>query len=114
MIEILSRADVEKINDPVLKAGVLKEFDRLPDDYKYPEYGNFIVIEKLEELINPIELNAIITRHTTRPLVDCLELIEEHEGYCQVLLILHADFGLSLFVSEEIISFTQIKDIFKI
>ena len=86
---------------------------RLSVDFKYPDYGYFIVIEKLEELTDPVELEAIILEHTERSVVDCLELIEEHEGYCQVLLILHADFGLSLFVSEKIISFIQIKKMFE-
>ena len=114
MIEILSKADVEKISDPVLRAGVMKEFDRLPDDYKYPDYGYFIVIEKLEGLTDPVELNSILAKHTARSLKDCLELIEEHEGYYQVLLILHADFGLSLFVSDKGIPIKELKTFFGI
>jgi len=48
--------------------------------------------------------NVIISQHTARSLLDCLELIEESTGYYQVLLILHADFGVSLLVSEELLS----------
>ena len=114
MIQIRSKDDVSKISHPVLVAGVNKEFDRLPDDYLYPEYGYFIVIEELEELTNPVELNAIISQYTARSLEECLELIEESTGYYQVLLILHADFGLSLFVSAETISLVQLKELFKI
>ncbi len=56
MIQVLSKADVNKIVDPVLRAGVFKEFDRLPDDFQYPEYGYFVVVESVEELTNPVEL----------------------------------------------------------
>jgi len=114
MIQILSKDDVSKVSDPVLVAGVSKEFERLPDDYKYPDYGYFIVIEELEELTNPVELNAIISQHTARSLEDYLELIEEHECYCQVLLILHADFGISLFVSDKLISIEQLEVLLRV
>lgn len=114
MIEILSKTDVEKISDPVLRAGVLKEFDRLPDDYKYPEYGYFIVIERLEELTDPVELNSILAKYTTRSLVNCLELTEGFDGYFQILLILDADFGLSLFVREKTLCFVQLSELFSI
>ena len=50
MFIVYNREDVSKITDPVLREGVEKEFERLPDDYRYPEYGYFIVIEELEEL----------------------------------------------------------------
>ena len=114
MIQILSKDDVSKVSDPVLVAGITKEFNRLPNDYKYPDYGYFIVIEKLEELTNPVELNSIISQHTARSFVHCVELIEEFTDYYQVLLILHADFGVSLFVSAETIALVQLKELFKI
>ena len=114
MIQILTKDDVNKVSDPIIAVGIREEFDRLSDDFLYPAYGYFIVIEKLEELTNPVELNTIIVQHTARSLVNSLELIEESKGYCQVLLILHADFGLSLFVSEEIMSFAQLKKMFEV
>ena len=58
--------------------------------------------------------DAIISQHTARSLEDCLESIEESTGYYQVLLILHADFGISLFVSVETISLVQLRELFKI
>ena len=98
MIEILSRDDVEKISDPVLRAGVLKEFDRLPDDYQYPEYGYFIVIEGLDDIPALVQ---IISKYTARSLHDCVEMVEEFNGYVQVVLVLEADFGMSLFLKNE-------------
>ena len=112
MIQILSKDDLSKVNDPVIVAGLNKEFDRLPDNYEYPEYGYFLVIERLEELTNPVELNSIISQHTTHSLEDCLELIEESTGYYQVLLILHADFGVSLFVSTDQVTIEQLEVLF--
>lgn len=114
MIQISTKDDVNKVSDPVIAVGIQEEFERLSDDFLYPAYGYFIVIEKIEELTDPLELNTIITQHTARSLVDSLELIEEYKGYCQVLLILHADFGLSLFVSEKIMSLTQLKKLFEV
>jgi len=62
MLEILCKDDVSKISNPVLIAGICEEFERLADDFKYPDYGYFIVIEELDELTNPAELNAIISQ----------------------------------------------------
>ena len=45
MIEIFSKGDVEKISDPGLTVAVLREFDRLSNDYEYLNYGYFIVVE---------------------------------------------------------------------
>jgi len=109
MIEILCKDDVNKVSDPVLVAGLNKEFDRLPDDYLYPEYGYFVVIEELEELTNPIELIAIISQHTARSLQDCLEVIEEFEGYFQVVMILNIDYGISVFFNKKLMTFIQMK-----
>ena len=114
MIEILSKDDLCQITDPTLLAGVNKEFERLPADYQYPEYGYFIVIEKIEEWNDPVELNAFISQYTARSLDECVELVEEFEGYSQVLLILHADFGVSLFVSNKLIPIEQFKVLFEI
>ena len=99
MIEILSNADGEKIGDPVLRAGVLQEFERLPDDYVYPEYGYFIVVEGLDDVP---ALEQIISQYTAHSLHDCVEMVEEFEGYRQIVLVLEADFGLSLFMDESL------------
>ena len=109
MIHILSKDDVSKVSDPVLVAGINREFERLPDDYMYPEYGYFIVIETVEEWNDSVELNALISQYTARSFDECVELVEEFEGYSQVVLILNADFGVSLFVSDELMSIEQLK-----
>jgi len=61
---------------------------------------------------NSVELNEIISQYTTRPLVECVEMIEGFDGYAQVVCILYADFGISLFVSEEIATQSQLEILF--
>ena len=112
MIKILSKKDLTQVSDPVLVTGINKEFKRLPKDFQYPEYGYFIVIEELTELIHPIELNQIISEHTLRLLCECVEIVEVFEGYIQVLLVLNSDFGISLFINEKTISSILWKKLF--
>ena len=109
MFIVKSREDVCKITDPVLREGVEKEFERSPDDYMYPEYGYFIVIETVKEWNDPVELNALISQYTARSLDECVELVEEFEGYSQMVLVLNADFGVNLFVSNKLIPIEQLK-----
>ncbi len=66
-------SDYQKITDPLLTQGVLQEFSSLPDDYLYPEYGYFIVIESLNELSYSSELFDLICQYTPQPLVECFE-----------------------------------------
>lgn len=59
--------------------------------------------------------NVIISQHTARSLIDCVELIEEfEEGYCQVVLVFDADFGVSLFVRSANVTLDQVKELFKL
>ena len=98
MIPILSRADIVKISDPVLRAGVEKEFERLPDDFQYPSYGYFIVIEDERDLELPISLAYGTSEFVPMPFDEYVEMVEEFEGYRQIVLVLEGDFGISLFV----------------
>jgi len=102
MIHILSTKDIELVSDEVVRAGLEAEFKRLPDDYLYPTYGYFIVIESIEELQHPIKLKNSSISQIPEPLSDYVEMIEEFEGYSQIVCILEADFGVSLFVSEKL------------
>ncbi len=39
---------------------------------------------------------------------DCVEMVEAFDGYVQVVLVLEADFGISLFVREGIMALVQL------
>lgn len=114
MIPIYSIEDVELVDDKILRDGLEAEFARLPDDYLYPSYGYFIVIESIEELRHPISLQHTTLSYTPQPLSDYIEMIEEFDGYSQVVCIFEADFGVSLFVSNQIATKSQLETLFEI
>jgi len=109
MIPIHSIEDVTQVKDPVLRNGLYKEFKRLPDDFIYPDYGFFIIIETPEELEGFNVLAQIKDHFTLPPYTDYIELIEPFRGYSQIVCLLDADFGVSLFVSEELMPLKQVE-----
>jgi hypothetical protein len=40
-------------------------------------------------------------------------MIEEFDGYCQVVFILEADFGIALFVKDSIVSYAELSKMFE-
>ena len=102
MIPITSRKDIALVNNPVLQAGLQKEFDRLPKEFRYPDYGYFIVLETPEELEHLKVLENIKDHYTKEPYTDYIEMIEPFDKYAQIVCVLDADFGVSLFVSHEL------------
>lgn len=114
MIPIYSIEDIKIVKDEILKEGLLKEFDRLPDDYEYPDFGYFIVIESIEELKHPIPLKYCDLEFTPENLEECIEMVEEFEGYSQIVCVLYTDFGVSLFVSDEVTNNFQLEIFFEI
>lgn len=112
MIPINSRKDISLVSNPVLQAGLQKEFDRLPKDFRYPLYGYFIVLETPEELTHLQVLENIKGRYTKEPYTDYIEMIEPFDRYAQIVCVLEADFGVSLFVSEELMPIEQLEMLF--
>lgn len=112
MIPINSRKDIALVNNPVLQAGLEKEFDRLPKGFKYPRYGYFIVLETPQELEGMKVLEQIKGHFTQEPYTDYIEMIEPFDKYAQVVCLLDADFGVSLFVSEELMPINQLETLF--
>lgn len=98
MIPIYIIEDIELVKDIVLKEALYREFERLPDDFEYPTFGYFIVIESIKELQQPICLKYNGLEITLDNFKDCVEMIEEFEGYNQIVCLLDNDFGVSLFV----------------
>ena len=114
MIHMHSKKDIHLVQDKILQDGLKKEFERLPDDFQYPEYGYFIVIESFEELQHPIPLEHYGLSHVPQPLSDYVEMIERFDGYCQIVCLVEADFGISLFVSDEVADNIQFEMFFEI
>lgn len=113
MIPIHRREDIELVDDEILRAGLHKEFERLPKDFEYIAQGYFLVIESLEELEHPIPLEHYSLAFTPEPLSDYFEIIEEFDGYCQVVCVLEADFGVALFVRDEVADKVQLEALFE-
>lgn len=109
MIPIHSIRDVAQVKDPVLRNGLHKEFERLPESFRYPEFGFFIIVETPEELAELNVLAQIKDHFTLPPYTDYIEMIEPFRGYSQIVCLLDADFGVSLFVSEELMPLKQVE-----
>ena len=101
MIHIHSQEDIKLVKSEVIQEGLRKEFKRLPSDFKYPEYGYFIVIESADELKRPIALKHGDLEFTPDNLDNCIEMVEEFEGYAQIVCVLYEDFGVSLFILKD-------------
>lgn len=114
MIHINSIEDIELVKDKILQEGLRKEFKRLPNNFKYPEYGYFIVIESLEELKHTISLKHGDLHNIDLPINDSIEMIEQFDGYSQIVCILYTDFGVSLFISNTRASYRELEELFEI
>lgn len=112
MIHISSKKEAYSIDDDILKNALLKEFDRLPDDFEYPKFGYFIVIESIEELKQSIPLKYGDLSQTPDNISECIEIIEEFKGYSQIVCILYEDFGVSLFVKDEVATKSELDKCF--
>ena len=101
MIEILKPTDVGQVHDEKLKAYLTYSFNRLPDDYLYPDYGYFVIIESQIELeAEPIHL----THSTISSLFEYIEMVEEKNGVIEIVQVLDSDFGVSLIMKREIVT----------
>lgn len=112
MIPIRSKNDVTLVENPVLRDGLYKEFERLPKEFHYPGHGYFIIVESKEELKGMKALEQIKGHFTQPPYTDYIEMIEPFRDYAQIVCLLDADFGVSLFVSEELMSLEQLEALF--
>ena len=105
MIEILKPQDVNHVHDLKLQHYLDYAFKRLPKDFKYPEYGYFVIIESETELqTNPIQLTHCTIPSLQTHFFDYVELVEEQEGVLEIVLILESDFGISLIIKKELLS----------
>ena len=103
MIELIQQVDTSRIEDLDLRHCVEGRLHLLPADFIYPEYGYFIVLESVSELYHPLALSYGDTPLVERPL-DYVELVEEDEECFDVVLLLHADFGVELIIKKSLLS----------
>ncbi len=114
MIEILSKKDIEKVDDD-FKEYLHYSFARLPSDYKYPEFGYFVVIEKYEDLTKPIQLK----HHKLPSLLDkdffdtYLELVELKDNIIEIVTLLDSEFGIALIMKQQILPSKIFKKLMK-
>lgn len=114
MIEILNIDDINKICDPNIKKYLEYSFDRLPDDYIYPDYGYFIVLDNIEELFSDTNLDLSFgsIKGLNDGLIDCFELMEEKYDVVELVFILDNDFGLSFIIKKDIFNDSSLKSLF--
>lgn len=104
MIEILHRSDIEKIVDDRIKDYLLYSFLRLPEDYIYPDYGYFVVIESIKDLESDlIKLSTISLPNIENGLFDDIELVEIQDEIIELVILYDNDFGVSLIIPMEIL-----------
>ncbi len=80
---------------------------RIPnsDAWNFTEWGYWIIIERFEELYLPLKINSIYTLLSIREgLLKKIELIEEHFGVCEIVVLLDNDFGVGILFRTDKIS----------
>ena len=106
MIEILKPEDVDKVQHEKLKSYLDYSFKKLPDDFIYPEYGYFVIIESMEELQKePVKLTLCqLPSIEEKAFFDFIEVVEQRYDVIEIVFIIHNDFGVSLIIKEEHLS----------
>jgi len=105
MIEILSKDNYPPITNQSLQNYLHYSLQRLPQDFIYPEFGYFVIVEDLSELESPHQFNGI----TLPSLLDdnfferYVELVEFKDDIIEIVVSLDNDFGVSLIMEKSII-----------
>jgi len=104
MIEILNRADIQNVKDEKIKEYLEYSFKRLPNNFEYPEYGYFVVIETIQELeSNSIKLSKINLPSIDNGLFDFVELVEIQNEIVEVVILYDNDYGVSFIIPMSIL-----------
>ena len=111
MIQILSQQDLSLIDDDEVVACLKEQFTRLDGFVDYPNEGYFIYLESVDELLQPIPINRNGIGVIAPPLKRFVEMVEIHHGIYEIVLILHADFGVSLFLKGDLIGPNKLNEL---
>ena len=101
MIQILSKKDLSLIQDIDVVKCMEKQFARLEGFVDYPTEAYFIYLESIDELQQPIVIKRNGVDVIYPPLQRYVEMVETHHGIYEIVLILHNDFGISLFINSK-------------
>lgn len=70
------------------------------DEWDFTHWGYWIIIDRFEELNEPICLNHFILPSIHDALLDRLELVEERYGVYELVVLLDNDFGIGLLIQS--------------
>lgn len=104
MIEILSKTDINKVMDIKLRDYLVYSFNRLPEDYIYPEYGYFIIIEDFKELnSHKIELSNYTINSIQDGMFEDINIVEINGEIIEILVFVDNEISVSFIMYENII-----------
>lgn len=103
MKELIQKADIESIDDAVIQQCVARRLEALPVDFVYPDYGYLCVIEDEQELFARLSLSYGDVS-VVEDIFERIEIVEEEEDCFDVVLLLHADFGIELIIPKHLLS----------
>jgi len=104
MIEILSKSDIDNIQDNKLKQYLIKSLNELPEDFDYPNDGYFVIIENQDEIKSKaIKLSNCTLNSLDEDLYDDINMVEIKDGIIEVLVFLDSDVNVSFVMLENIL-----------
>lgn len=104
MIEILNKSQVKNIEDEELRAYLEYSFSRLPRDYKYPDYGYFVIVESFNELLEDfIKLSKFTLPSFKNDLFESINMVEINENIAEILVLVDNDINISFIIKKELI-----------
>lgn len=105
MIEILNKSQVKNIEDEELRAYLDYSFSRLPTDYKYPDYGYFVIVESFNELLeDSIKLSTFTLPSFKNDLLESINMVEINENIVEILVLVDNDINISLIIKKDLIA----------
>lgn len=110
MIEILDKIDIHKIKNNDLREYLYKSFKRLPEDYIYPDYGYFVVVDSFDELdVNTINLTNRELDGFWVGLLDYINMVEIDGEVIEILVFVDTDINVSFVMLKSILTFEIIE-----
>ena len=105
MIEILSKDNYPPITNQSFQNYLHYSLNRLPKEYLYPEFGYFVIVEDFSELETTNTFNNIQMPSLRDDIFfeRYLELVELKDDVIEIVVLLDADWGISIIMEKAII-----------